>query len=253
MARGDSFDLDAAKLILSDLAKFHGTTIGLKLKHPKLFDNKIKASCATFNFYAEQLKRWLVPMRKIIQENPQCTPFIETATSFFKKKASAPREPYATITHCDLWVNNTMQIMKNSKVIKNVFVDFQICDYRSCASDIFFFLWTSVQQSVLVEHLDNLIEYYHNQLLSTLKELKCDTSAFSVEKFYDELKIEANFEFGHAFLFAFASKNPALSMTNPEQNNKAANSEESSKQVPDSLKELLWFMIIECNKRGWLY
>lgn len=254
MNRAETFDLDTTKFILSDLAKFHGTAIGMKLKNPEEFGEKIKAVCTPFHFGGSAFKMWIEHITLFIQENPQCAPFVETVLSFFQKRATVPREPYATLAHCDLWVNNTMQLVKSGKVTKNVFVDFQIWTYRSCASDVFFFLWTSVQHTVLAEHLDNLIKYYHDQLVATVQELNCDTSDFSLDKFYNELKIEANYEFGHAFLFCFSTRNPAFSVTDSEANKKSASSvEEFSKKTPFYVKEFLWFMITECNKRGWLY
>lgn len=248
------FDLDAAKLILCDLAKLQGTAIGLKLQQPNVFIDKIKDSCAPFNFYAKEMKRWIEPIKLILQENLQCAPMAELATSFLRKKPSAPREPYATITHCDLWVENTMQMCGSGKVVKNKFVDFQLCDYRSCASDVFFFLWTSVQQSVLAEHLDNLIIHYHDILMNTLQKLNCDISVFSISKFYDELELEARYEFGHALLFAFLSKNTVLDeMIEDGSINESINSQDVYKRSPSSVKEFLWYMTKECNRRGWLY
>ncbi|CAG9831175.1 unnamed protein product [Diabrotica balteata] len=117
--RFQGFDLATAKMILKSLAEFHAIPVAIKQRI-------IRLSKRT-------LKRILL-----------CDEF---------------REPFATITHRDLWVNNIMvkQVENTTKEVK--IVDFQLYSYDSPAADIFFFVFSSVNFDVLRNHVDDLFKY----------------------------------------------------------------------------------------------
>lgn len=116
-------------------------------------------------------------------------------------------------------------------------------------SDLFFFLWTSVKQSVLELHLDNLIKYYHEHLLETLRVYGCSTDAFSYDNLLEEIKIESPFEFGHSVEFAIFVVH---GKKGGSQVKEVPTPEKLVENCSDIAKEKLYYMVRECHKRGWM-
>lgn len=249
IVRQEGFDLNGAKIILRDLSKFQGTAIALKLKQPEVFKEKILPSCRSYIFSSQStgLSKMVL---QILKENEKLSDIVNKI-ELWPVTIPEPREPYATIAHGDLWVNNTMQKFEQGQIVANKLLDFQVYDYRSCASDVFFFLWTSCQEDVVKNHLDYLIKYYHDMLIKTIKELKCDTSDFSFDKFLEEMKLESVYEFGHSLFFIWIVKHE--SAISEENIKKKLSNEEILASVPRQVKDYYYFMVKECNKRGWLH
>lgn len=241
--------MKAAENVLCDVAKFHGTVIALEQKKPGIFENEIKPHCVPFVFInGSPVKDMILSMKKLIETFPDCGQFAEKATIFLEcTTPTTYREPYGSISHFDLWVNNIMNKIENGEIVKNVFVDFQLYGYRSVAADVFFFLWTSVSKKVLDKNLDHLLHHYHLNLINTLEKFKIDTSKITFESFLEEIKYESEFEFGHTLMFLFVT----TFMKNLELNSDKQFTFELDKITPE-FRERVHFMVTECVKRGWL-
>ncbi|KAJ8977761.1 hypothetical protein NQ317_001125 [Molorchus minor] len=143
------FNLEEAELILKNLATFHSVPLAIKLKKPDVFEKKIKPYLAPFippddpPPNGENKETMTTVILEIFQDSYKCIPYIPKLKRIFEgaKEASKtpPKEPFATVTHGDTWVNNIMLKFKNNKPFKLKFVDFQVCDYKSPGSDLFFF------------------------------------------------------------------------------------------------------------------
>lgn len=177
--------------------------------------------------------------------------------SKYENKIYKAREPFATLSHCDLWVNNAMMKYENGKPIKNIFIDFQLYSYKSPVIDLLNFLFTSVQTEVLQKEFDNLIKFYHSELISNLHKLNCDLEPFSFSKFEEELEIDAGFVLSWSLIFislvVFGEKRK------PDQEVKGSDmdfkSEEFLNKVRSMMpqgKERLYFMIETFGRKGWL-
>lgn len=232
------------------MAKFHGTAIAMKLKKPDIFEAKIKPRCTPFSFQGNVVIQLAVKaLRELILTLPECAHLVEVATNFLDKETPKTcREPFATLIHFDLGINNILQNTGKDGTVQNVFVDFQLYAYRSLVADVFFFLWTSVEEAVLKHNLDHLLRFYHHNLLITLEAFGIDTSAFEYERIEEEMKIEAEYEFGHAIIFKFMF----LALRDLE-NLEESGFEFEAEQIRPELKSFFQFMITECAKRGWLY
>lgn len=182
-------------------------------------------------------------MRQLIKSFPEHSYLAERATNFQEKETPTTcREPYATIIHFDLWTENILNHTFEDGTVRNIFVDFQVYGYRSAAADVFFFLWTSVQKQILEKNLNFLLNYYHQSLLNTLKSFNIDTSTFEYKHFEEELRLESDFEFGHALMF-----NVFINLKDVAD---ALNSiKYDLDQVSPELKEKIYFMVTECSKR----
>lgn len=209
--RFDSFDYQTAESILSNLALFHATPIALKLKQPQVFEDKIKPylkQMERFKFDEELSNSMLKQMVDTIESNVELRQFSQR----FRKKIEEnlktmnepfyKSEPFATICHCDFWVNNVLlKHDQNGKVVHNVMVDFQLTEYASPGHDVVFFLHSSVKQEVLNKHYEDLLKIYYSKFIETLEQFHCNLTPFSYDNFMEELKMSANqYQFFHVFL-----------------------------------------------------
>lgn len=90
---------------------------------------------------------------------------------------------FNSICHNDFWMNN-MMIGYNAEgdlhCIK--FVDYQLTIYGSGIQDLIFFLFTSVENDVLVKHCDRLIEHYMQAFMDCLTLHGCPLENFNPER-----------------------------------------------------------------------
>ncbi|XP_060525239.1 uncharacterized protein LOC132701389 isoform X1 [Cylas formicarius] len=238
-------DLTSAKIILDVLAKFHATGLGLKIEKPKEFKENVLQYVWDYEEDDEYLKVIKRELRTILRETKFSEEVINRAVSTIDRKANfKSREPWSTLIHYDCWINNTMLKFKNGKADRAMLVDFQLISYKSPARDVLFFIFTSLQNDVLEQNLDALLEFYYEQFSDRLKRLNIDTSRFSKESFYEELKIAARENEYYHIIFMLP---PIL--------------EEEFKELTDFEKEVNWtknhrerivFVTKEFVKRGWL-
>lgn len=233
-----------AKSILRDLAKFHGTAMALKIVDPHLFENEVKRHGTPFSFQTHpSVEVPLTVLKHLIESFEDCAELSRRATNFRDKLTPTTcREPFGCVSHFDFWFNNIMNKIEKDGTVKNMFVDFQLYGYRSPAADVFFFLWTSIGKKILEDNLDYLLQYYHKNLLNTLRSFNIDTSKFDYTFFLEEMRLEADFEFGHAIVFNIFVKHPVP----------LDDYGKDVLKIEPELKEFIHFMVKECNKRGWL-
>ncbi|XP_063231836.1 uncharacterized protein LOC134536152 isoform X1 [Bacillus rossius redtenbacheri] len=195
-------NLAHCKLVVDKLARFHATAVAMKIKKPELFKETVIPASLPLTWNDTDLHR-TQPLINI----PEYETMKERIEAAVKKSCAlfgtpeTPREPFATITHLDLWTNNIMfqYEPRSSKdhPTSLKFVDFQITGYGSPARDLLFFLYSSAQLQVLSEHYDYLVRLYYDNFVDCLKVLGCDTSPFSFENFMKEMKYASAIEFYH--------------------------------------------------------
>ncbi|CAH1282583.1 unnamed protein product [Diabrotica balteata] len=249
------FDLSTSKLILEDLARFHATTLAIKLKEPETFEKKIKPYCSCFlkhpaslelDYEANELASVLEEAeigRKLMPQFRKSIKYMGTLRTTF-------REPFATVVHRDFWVNNIMLQFEEGAVKNIKIVDFQMYTYDTPATDLMFFLFTSVQTQVLKKHFEELLEHYHEILAQTLLIFGCDIAPFTYEKLLKEISACMKTELGKMiFMLLFIIRGPKGGHLNsdpkeiPQLNVRHLNSED---------KDRLFWLLKEFDKRGWL-
>ncbi|KAF7279862.1 uncharacterized protein LOC143196387 [Rhynchophorus ferrugineus] len=206
------FDLSAARVILKDLARFHATPIALRLLKPEVFKEKVLPS-GVYNKGLEQLPEEIgQAFHNAILDGAREIPELEPYRERVEKLAADgiknpwvfrenPSETWGTICHADFWVSNTM-VLKNEKgeTISNKIVDLQLNRFWSCCCDVVFFLYTSIINSVLEEHFDELLKLYHHHLIRNLSYYPIDLEPFSWENFLKELNEIAPSELYHVLV-----------------------------------------------------
>ena len=75
-------------------------------------------------------------------------------------------------------------------------VDFQMMDVGSPLKDLAYFLFGSATPEAL-DHLDELLNFYHEALLEMLINLNCDVSPYSKDNFELQLQKDCSMEFFH--------------------------------------------------------
>lgn len=201
------FDFDDCKVILEGLAKFHAIPIALRMIRPDVFRKKIMPRLQK-NTGLEQLPPEVgAAFHNAIMENavliPELQPYLDRVRKVVDANALAfeklpPNEPFATMVHADYWVSNTMMLRdENRKPLKNKMVDLQLMQYSSPVRDLVFFLFTSVINSVLDKHYDELIRLYYEAFIDNLRDFQIDLSPFSWEKFNKEFNEVAPTEVYH--------------------------------------------------------
>ena len=155
---------------------------------------EIKASSLKLLKIIETIPGWDIYLQKVqkgfelahqIKLNPSLCP---------------PREPYATFSHADLWVNNTMFCYDSDNENYPVgvkFLDFQGNVYDSPAKDLLFFLYTSAAEGVMANNYDELIHLYHQNFTDCLNGVGCDISHFTLQLLLDEIDMFAPSEVHH--------------------------------------------------------
>lgn len=209
------FDLDTAKIILKDLAKFHSVTIAMRLLKPSAYE-KLVGFCLTRNKgmddapkeVNESFRYSVVNISETIPEIAKYVERIAKAYDESKKYYDSDKEPrkqWGTVVHGDYWVNNTM-LKKNidGKAVKNKIIDLQVLEYNSAVTDLIFFLFTSVMDQVLENHYGELLKTYHTTFFDIIKAFRIDESLYTWKEFLKEIEIEAPKEFYHvSFMLKF--------------------------------------------------
>lgn len=197
--RLEGFDLQTSEAIVKALATFHSVALALKLKQPDVFRTKVLPNVKKMKGFAEVTEetrqRGENLIMDILKRYEKFTPYLDSIREYYRngeivfQEGPEAREPFATVGHSDLWVNNIL-IKKTNNDVKVRFIDFQIVDYGSPARDLIFFLYLSVQNDVALKNVDKLIHLYYDTFINTLKRFNCDTQLFTFSAFEEELQRE---------------------------------------------------------------
>lgn len=113
--------------------------------------------------------------------------------------------PFNTICHNDLWVNNVMIAYDDrGKPTRVKIFDFQLIMYASLSIDVLFFLFTSVQNDILLEHFEYFLKFYFDEFCKSLKYFGCSLDDFTWEKYWNNWWILIKFYFVTYERFYFA-------------------------------------------------
>jgi hypothetical protein len=220
------------ELGVSQLARFHALSVGLKIQKPQVFEKTVLRTCESFHIASEVdetgLPKWITSTMKYVEAIPQCKSYLQRIKSSliqYVKKELSPKEPFAAFIHNDFWVNNVMFQYMQGRIdtptgIK--FVDFQLTQFSSPAKDLIFFIYSSAKLDVIDKHYEDLVLLYHCEFTNCLKKLGCSTDPFSFQKLQEEINVFGSSEFAHILMmlkFICADQNqlPELSSDNFEE------------------------------------
>jgi len=108
---------------------------------------------------------------------------------------TAPKQKYDTICHGDPWINNLLFLHDNDgKIINLKIIDYQIIRHTSLATDILYFIYSSVQSSLIERSFESLVKIYHNEFLNELRRSHVDKKILAelgIEWLHKELRTYA--------------------------------------------------------------
>lgn len=97
---------------------------------------------------------------------------------------------FTLLNHGDLWVNNMLLSLSPDDVL---FIDFQMCFYGSPASDLLYFLTTSVCDEIKVSRFDHLVQVYHSELCDALRRLGYKKHVPTLEEVHQDMLEKSSF------------------------------------------------------------
>lgn len=173
------FDFEHCKCMLRALAQLHAFSFNYDLKHsvpildmPNIFFetetgekhhltdkwNKTGAEATIF----------------LIKETPQNCPKDQIIQNFqayqnqYIEGLLSKKSKYGTISHGDLWANNLMFKYNADSPIDCCLIDFQMMRYCPFTEDVLFSIYLNTNKEFRVKYLENLIEYYYEELSTVL-------------------------------------------------------------------------------------
>ncbi|XP_046487354.1 uncharacterized protein [Neodiprion pinetum] len=246
-------DLAHSKFLVEALARFHALGVAMKLKKPDLFkvlkERAKSVECDEEMPDEDETESVLAILKKTSLLVPHLDR-IEKALRTFDTEAwtKEPDEPWGTIAHTDLWVNNVMfrdDADGNPEDVK--FVDFQNYLYLNPMMDLVFFIVSSCEKNVQDIHMGELVDFYYEKFVSHLVRLECDVALFSRESFDEQFEAAAKVEYPHCMFMTRvvnADTRKDLNMSSPEQL--------FSNEITDECGKRMTEITIQFVEKNWL-
>lgn len=245
-------DVATTKVILRRVAEFHAVPLAIKIKQPEVFEHKIKPY---FSCYYPKSDIPTVPstgMMDILCEKEHFKSFypkVKKSLLGIYEFAKEFREPFFTLAHRDLWVNNILVKYEEGEPVMAKLIDFQKYSYDSPAKDLIYFLVTSVPLKLLKSHFQNFLKYYHECFIEQLAFFDCDIEPFSYDEFMKEVGLSIEEELGHTLfmmLFVAYGKEGGADKVDGKV------IWDNKNNVPPEGREKFWWFVQECIDREWL-
>lgn len=103
-------------------------------------------------------------------------------------KPSTKPDAFNVLCHGDPWINNFLFSYDTEKKPNDViFIDFQMSFWGTPAYDIYYFFVSSTQHHIKDNEFDNLIKFYHENLVENLKKMKYAKKIPTLREFHIHL------------------------------------------------------------------
>lgn len=107
----------------------------------------------------------------------------------FIKISEPMKSGFQVLNHADMWMNNFMiKTDEFGKPIDAILIDFQGCYWGSPSGDLIYFLITSIHDDFKIDHFDKLVDFYHSELVTTLKVLDFDEPIPTLSELHDDIQ-----------------------------------------------------------------
>ncbi|XP_044748926.1 uncharacterized protein LOC123309749 [Coccinella septempunctata] len=200
MERGKGIDYDTTMKVLNVFAKFHALSLAYKDQKPVEFSKA--ASSLKEVYFNERLYAWYGNFQQSLfdlvrdatkKELPQ--KYFEKIDKIFKddffKKTSDICENnhshLSGVTQGDAWIPNFL-FRKDEEALKIAIIDFQLARWAPFSNDITLFLFTCVEDNVLLDHWDDFINEYTARMKHYVKLLGSSPEIFQGDEFKEDIK-----------------------------------------------------------------
>uniref|UniRef100_A0A1B0D3I1 CHK kinase-like domain-containing protein n=1 Tax=Phlebotomus papatasi TaxID=29031 RepID=A0A1B0D3I1_PHLPP len=260
--RSKGFDIEHTELILKNVAKFHAAPIALRYKNPEIFEQKVRCHLKKIDIDEGLTSEASAEMKKALKNELKSIPEVLQLFDVIDRQFEMCQErqgdldfyeenPFNTICHNDLWVNNVMIAYDDhGKPTRVKIFDFQLIMYASLSIDVLFFLFTSVQNDILLEHFEYFLKFYFDEFCKSLKYFGCSLDDFTWEKFIEDFNKQAPYE-----LYHLAAMTKILLIDKQKMAEKKEITDDTfsdADMVGPNYYEKLKLLILEYKKRNWL-
>lgn len=130
------------------------------------------------DYYADKIARW--------DKSKLATQWFDVATPM--------SSGFIVMNHGDIWLNNMMyKFDADGNPLDVSMIDFQVNFWASPANDIMYFLLSSVADDIKVDLFDELVEFYHKELVAGLKKLSYDQHIPTLAELHIDLLDKGSF------------------------------------------------------------
>lgn len=155
-----------------------------KLNSQEQFKKSVMTFGRMFNLFNKAVQKCGIPE---IAEKIARWDFIKLMTSFM-----AVAEPmncqFTILNHGDTWLNNMLfKSDENENTIDMKFIDYQLCFWGSPSFDLSYFFLSSIKDDTKIEHFDDFIVHYHNELTAALKVLNYEKHGPTLSELHIDL------------------------------------------------------------------
>lgn len=214
LQRSEGFNKNHVKVLLKKIALFHAVPLALRLKDSRVFEDKLmpviqkvdlnegleekeknmlKQVCGEL-FSSLNVSAYRIIFCQMFQEYFESDSEIShlkdrvlKQIDYSWEQQANPRvtaDPFNSICHNDLWVNNIMvKYATNNEqtpfLVK--ILDFQLTKFAPVTLDLLFFLITSVQLDFLKESFDELLKEYYEEFIKILTVYSSYNEEFSYQ------------------------------------------------------------------------
>ena len=200
------YDMAHCKVALKSLARFHGLSVGLFQQNPEI----MKDMCEFFYIEEQRssVETYIVTGIKCLgavvgkwagfeRFEDKIKQVAETATDRLIDVVKPIPESLSVLNHGDFWKNNILfrYDENTNEIIDAMFVDFQVSRFSSPCLDLQFFMCTTPIEDIRHNHMEELLQFYHRELVETLSTVDCGHNQYSFPQFQKEFDEKGIFGF----------------------------------------------------------
>lgn len=180
--RFEGLDFEHIKLTLNKLAKFHAAS-AVYIEKEKFLDKKFDQGIYSDNFkpFMQQMNAKSAPATMecfakwnsgdiVLRCEKQLNHLMNEGIFELVKRSE---DRFNVLCHGDMWCNNVMfkYDEETGDVEDCILVDFQMCNINTPMLDLQYFIYSSLQQEIRMTKVDDIIAYYHKELVTNLTKL----------------------------------------------------------------------------------
>lgn len=173
------------------------------------FSGMLNRTTSTFdNLYVSLLDKLIEVVSKwgsYVHYVEKLTKLRSHLTEKGKRSFDAKSNQFNTLIHGDIWVNNTMYSYNaKNEPEKMMLVDFQFCCWTSPTIDLHYFLNTSLEDELRLNHQEELLQFYHSELSRMLTSLQYKKHIPTLDEFH--VQFMENSFYGRSNFLAMSKK-----------------------------------------------
>ncbi|XP_073842806.1 uncharacterized protein [Musca autumnalis] len=177
--RQNCLDMDHCRSVLKKIAQLHAAS-AVWVEKNGIFSDLFSRGMVReegkvllggmFNSGLQHLLKTTQQMKSCEKFYPELKKYADTFMVEIFKQTARDDNSFNVLNHGDCWSNNIMfQYGDQGELKETYFVDLQLPSYGSPAQDLLYFILSSAQLDLKIKHFDEMIRYYHENLIANLK------------------------------------------------------------------------------------